>query len=443
MPQTIGCPTCSAKLKVPDNAGGRRVKCPKCGGVIAIPSGVEPAPAERAAPPATPAEPVAPPPPANPPPARARRPADDPDDRPLPATRAARRSDDDDDRPPRRPAARRDAADDQPPTGDDAARLHKGWKMVALGYRMFGLKMLFAMLGVLGVIAAFVAVQGWEPLGDIIRDPKRADRKAEALLVPMAVGGAMSAVVGLFALLGHAFLMGMPKDEQGGKGKVLGLLMFVFLFLGLGGLNPILLPIYSAGVGTALGKPKLRRYGFGLYVWYAVGFILTPLLAVGAWYGTGITTRDDIVATLVGGVVALILGVLVFFSIWGTYAGLRRGIQASIRDRGIIGGEGPQPVQRKKQRRVDDDEDNDRPRKKERRVDENDDRPRKKERRVDEDARDEPPAAARRAVRKDDDRDDERPKRRNRDDDSDDEIPQAKRRDDGDDESDDRPRKRR
>jgi membrane-associated protease RseP (regulator of RpoE activity) len=42
MPLVIGCPSCKAKLKAPDNAVGKAVKCPSCGTAIAVkaPAGV-------------------------------------------------------------------------------------------------------------------------------------------------------------------------------------------------------------------------------------------------------------------------------------------------------------------------------------------------------------------------------------------------------------------
>jgi len=41
MPILVTCPNCSSSLKAPDNAVGRKVKCPKCGGVIAVPAAEE------------------------------------------------------------------------------------------------------------------------------------------------------------------------------------------------------------------------------------------------------------------------------------------------------------------------------------------------------------------------------------------------------------------
>lgn len=362
MPRTIGCPNCPTKLKVPDDAGGRRAKCPKCGMVMTIPSGSEPLPSAREVEPApfvphTPEPPLAPPPAAkpddSPPPVRARR-TDDSDERPVPA---ARRRDDED-----RPTRHRQRDDGDRHDGD-TARLHKGWKSVALGYRMLGLGMLFLLLGVPAAIGSFIAVGG---LDAVERRPHWYDlseKEIGQLAIPLAITAGTAMLVGLFTFLAHVFMMGMPKDEKGGKGKGLAVTMFFLPFVGLAAVSSlILLPLFSSGIGTALNKPRLRKYGIGLFVWYAVGFILLPLLAGGAFVGVQAVLAAEpngvLYAGLGAGVIALVLGLFVFFSIWGTFAGMRRGIQASIRERGLIGGQDPQPAHEpeRKRRNRDDDE---------------------------------------------------------------------------------------
>jgi TM2 domain-containing membrane protein YozV len=37
MPIAITCPSCGAKANAPDSAAGKKVKCPKCQGVVAVP----------------------------------------------------------------------------------------------------------------------------------------------------------------------------------------------------------------------------------------------------------------------------------------------------------------------------------------------------------------------------------------------------------------------
>ena len=55
------CTTCGSKIRVPDNAVGKKGKCPKCGNVMVItPAPEEPEPSAEAPPPVPP--PVPPPP---------------------------------------------------------------------------------------------------------------------------------------------------------------------------------------------------------------------------------------------------------------------------------------------------------------------------------------------------------------------------------------------
>lgn len=411
MPLTIGCPNCPTKLKVPDNAGGRRVKCPKCGWVLTVPSGTQPPPpareAEAAPPPVLPPTPEPPltPPPVKaddepPPPVRARRMEDDEDDRLVPPVRAARRREDEEDA---RSARRR--RDDEPT--DDTGRLHKGWKTVARGYRMFGLAMLFLLLGVPAFGGTFFAFEGFRVLETSDRWTDLTEKQLAQLAIPFGIGGLFSFLVGLFTLLGYAFLMGMPKPEKGGQGKGLAIAMFFLLFVGLGAISALLLPFFSAGVGTALGKPKLKKVGLGLLVWYLVGLFGVPLLTAGAFFGIGVGLGDGVLASIVSVAVGTVLGVFVFFSVWGTFISMRRGIQASVRERGIVGGEDPRPADEPKRKRRD-------------RADEDDDRPRRrKQEEADRDEPDnDPPPPAKRATRTEDDEDD-RPKKRKRDDDED------------------------
>ena len=39
MPIDVSCTSCSKKLRVPDNAAGKRIKCPQCKAPISVPSG--------------------------------------------------------------------------------------------------------------------------------------------------------------------------------------------------------------------------------------------------------------------------------------------------------------------------------------------------------------------------------------------------------------------
>ena len=42
MPFDVCCPRCSATLRAPNKLAGKKVKCPKCSGVIALPGGPNP-----------------------------------------------------------------------------------------------------------------------------------------------------------------------------------------------------------------------------------------------------------------------------------------------------------------------------------------------------------------------------------------------------------------
>jgi predicted RNA-binding Zn-ribbon protein involved in translation (DUF1610 family) len=45
MPIPVVCPACATKLRAPDHAAGRKTKCPKCGGPVAVPGQPPPGPA--------------------------------------------------------------------------------------------------------------------------------------------------------------------------------------------------------------------------------------------------------------------------------------------------------------------------------------------------------------------------------------------------------------
>jgi predicted Zn finger-like uncharacterized protein len=50
MPLMTACPQCAAKIRFPDNAVGRQIKCPKCGTAFTATAGGAPPPASRPAP---------------------------------------------------------------------------------------------------------------------------------------------------------------------------------------------------------------------------------------------------------------------------------------------------------------------------------------------------------------------------------------------------------
>jgi uncharacterized Tic20 family protein len=169
MPITIACPSCKARLQAPDNAAGKKVKCPKCGTPIPVPAGGGSAPTPTRQPAAAPSKaPVkkAPQPdndfnfdeePAPKKTAPAKRPRDedfddeddrpakkaikkgrdddydDEDDRPAKkgAIKKARDDDDYDDEPPRKKAAAKKGRDDDEDDEDDRPKNKKGKKGAA------------------------------------------------------------------------------------------------------------------------------------------------------------------------------------------------------------------------------------------------------------------------------------------------------------------------
>lgn len=38
MPLSVACPVCGTRLRAPDSSAGKRVKCPECGEVVAVPA---------------------------------------------------------------------------------------------------------------------------------------------------------------------------------------------------------------------------------------------------------------------------------------------------------------------------------------------------------------------------------------------------------------------
>jgi lipopolysaccharide-induced tumor necrosis factor-alpha factor len=97
MPILVTCPTCGTNAAAPDNAGGKKVKCPKCQAILDVPA--PQAPVVEVAPPAAPVAQYTPPPSAYPPPV------------PEPEPRRRRRDEEEDEEPRRR---RRDEDDDEP-----------------------------------------------------------------------------------------------------------------------------------------------------------------------------------------------------------------------------------------------------------------------------------------------------------------------------------------
>jgi len=54
----ITCTACNSKMRVPDSAVGKKVKCPKCGAVLSVPAAEPPPESITPAPPPPPSEPI-------------------------------------------------------------------------------------------------------------------------------------------------------------------------------------------------------------------------------------------------------------------------------------------------------------------------------------------------------------------------------------------------
>jgi predicted Zn finger-like uncharacterized protein len=190
MPVPVTCPNCGASLKAPDNAVGRKVKCPKCGGVISVSAAQEEpidlgklgvqVEAAAAVPP--------------PPPPRQRR-QDDyaEDDRP----RSRRRREDDYDRD--------DDYDDDRPSRREGSATQGGGLPMGLGIASLS-------VGVLGLLIAWIPCVG-------------------ALSWPICAIGLILGVVGLMVGISKGNAIGFPIAGSAVSGVALAIsLMWVLLF---------------------------------------------------------------------------------------------------------------------------------------------------------------------------------------------------------------------
>lgn len=103
MPAIVPCPSCEKKLKVPDDAEGKKIRCPHCKSLLLITEdGLDLADGVAAKPAARPSK---------------KRAADDEDDDDRPARKKGRDDDDDEDDRPR--GKKRAADDDEEPEDED------------------------------------------------------------------------------------------------------------------------------------------------------------------------------------------------------------------------------------------------------------------------------------------------------------------------------------
>jgi hypothetical protein len=205
MPVTVTCPNCATKLKAPDSAVGRKVKCPKCEGVIAVPTAhVEPVDRARRGVQAEPPDPV--PYPASP--SRRRRQDDDEDnDRPL--SRRRREEDYED-----------DYDDDRGPSRREPAQ--GGGLPMGLGIASLSVGVLGLLIALIPCVGAF----GW----------------------PICAVGLVLGVVGLFLGISKGNAIAFPIAGSAVSGVALAIsLMWVFLIA------------RTAQMGNQMGKGFARE----------------------------------------------------------------------------------------------------------------------------------------------------------------------------------------
>jgi hypothetical protein len=217
------------------------------------------------------------------------------------------------------------------PAEDAPGPLDPGWRKVAVGYRMLRFALWLLLLG--AVASVGVTVGAWALYAQkVVQDA------AVPQVAGNVVGGTFALGVAVFALLGHLFFLAMPSDENGGKGKQLALTMLVVgIMPGFNVIVPLLLlPVFSAGVGTALGDRRLTQSGWLLYTWYAAAGLALPMLAY-LLVIAGASLGMPVVGGIVAGWFALVGWVLVLVALDRTFAGFRRGIEDALRERGTRG----------------------------------------------------------------------------------------------------------
>jgi predicted Zn finger-like uncharacterized protein len=186
MPVPVTCPNCATNLRAPDNAVGRKVKCPKCGGVIAVPAaGDEPIDLAQMGVQAEPPDPVPPPP--------SRRPQDD-------------YQDDD------RPRARRRREEDYEDDYDDDERGSRRAGAAAQGGGLpMGLGIASLSVGILGLLIAWIPCVG-------------------ALSWPICAIGLILGVVGLILGISKGNAIGFPIAGSAVSGVALAVSLMWVLF---------------------------------------------------------------------------------------------------------------------------------------------------------------------------------------------------------------------
>jgi predicted Zn finger-like uncharacterized protein len=205
----ITCSGCNSKIRVPDSAAGKRVKCPKCATLIPIPEAEKTQ--ESAQPEAEPQEaPQESPDPdafsttpsssgSKPPPIKKQRASwldedgdeEEDDDEPKPPPKRRREYDDDDDDPPRKSRKRKDRDEDYDIAKDRDIKPHRGTLVLILG--LIGLigGLVFFFPAVLGIVA-------WVMGHSDLREMKsgRMDTEGESNTYVGYILGIISTVIG-------------------------------------------------------------------------------------------------------------------------------------------------------------------------------------------------------------------------------------------------------
>jgi hypothetical protein len=242
----IACSSCQAKIKVPDNAAGKKGKCPKCGAVMLIPA-AEAAPEVPPEVPPVAAAPAPPPPPAPAPalpdlfPRAEEAVSETPSSGPPPIpTRSRRDRDEDEEDEEDRPSRRR--RDDDAGEEDDEPRRRGDLDIQRPRKESRGLSLTSMILGIIAFGVALVSVLGGFVFGAVLLAAFACP--CGCLGAPLGYGGiALSGVLSLVAIpLG---LFGLGK---GGRGMaitgislsvvtlLLCLVVLLLTLLGFGGL---------------------------------------------------------------------------------------------------------------------------------------------------------------------------------------------------------------
>lgn len=228
MPIRLTCTACSKTIQAPDTAAGKRVKCPLCQAVVAVPAAEGTAPAPRPLPP--PPAPAAAPRPLPATPAAAAAPAPLPaapaplpgspfefDEGPAKPARKAKRTDSDE-----KPKRKRED-DEEEDWGDEKPRAGaKGWGSFGSGCGMVKLGIWIEFGAILYMVllamVAFASIgKGRPPFADV----------GSFVLVPFPIGMLVGTI---FVLFGRVKMMTVPRNT-GAAGVLAGAFVLTLIRL--------------------------------------------------------------------------------------------------------------------------------------------------------------------------------------------------------------------